>query len=136
MLKIKKHLLTLLVVLTALSALASQDESSPKKYQLKLEFTGPTYKWHRTVEFREDFHFFMDDAPIQGAITGFIAGVIYEKKGAGYISLTIGKTIDKGDRDADIGGVKYFKFQENKTFDVPMTSGDFKTCKATLVPIK
>ena len=119
----------LFVVVGATSAFAGE-----RQFRITLEFSEPTYKCSEVVDFREDFHFFMEHSPFPDV--PFVGGTIYPKDGVDYISLRLGTSkLDKTE-GVRLGGIKHLKLPDTLTFDIPPAANHFKRCKVTIVPLK
>ncbi|MCP5537261.1 MAG: hypothetical protein H7A51_13655 [Akkermansiaceae bacterium] len=133
-----KSLFYALIMFFAVSAVSHADFAA--RYKVQIEFEGPKYKWHRTVKFRDDFHFFLDNAPLKkGYAVGSIAGVVYPKKGKLYctISMWASKKLksEETGNSYSIGEVKFLAVPKSLKFDIPMSDkSGFKKCTVTLIP--
>jgi hypothetical protein len=118
-----------LVIATAL--LTSSAFAGEKKYRLTLIFTEPSFKWSRVIEYRDDFHLFLDAAPfptVKGGI--FVAGTVYPKAGFDYVSVTLGTSLDNKEYGRTLGIVKHLRLSKDGYFDIPAVGSTYKTCKA------
>lgn len=128
--------LGLLILTLAVCCLSARAEEA-RRYRLTLKFSGPEYRWSRTVTFREEFHLILDKAPLGEGYWGFVTGVIYPKKDGLYATLGLGKMRDKIETDgASLGGVRYRKLPRGLSIEAPMESKDFQRCTATFTPVK
>ena len=139
------HIVLLLLFLISSHAYSG----SAKNYTVYIEFQRKGYtkgkkellhKWRRTVEYREDFHFFLDRIPLRdGFNVGSIAGVIYPKNGSLHCTLQLWASRELKSEVAgniySIGEVKFFKLPKSLKFDLPLTEGSlFQKCTVTLTP--
>jgi hypothetical protein len=138
-----------LLLLLSLSGLAHAQFASRYKVELLFERPGYQdgktellYKWHRTVDFREDFHFFLDQAPLKSGYTvGSIAGVVYPKQGDLHCSLSLWavKELKSEVRDNgySIGQKKFFKVPKSMKFELPLSKDSgFQKCIVTITAAK
>jgi hypothetical protein len=143
------RLILIIFVFVSLTSI-SNSQFSPK-YKLNLLFESPgyekgkkelLYKWNRTVDFREEFHFFLDQAPLkEGYSVGVIAGVVYPKNGALYCTLSLSAVKDlkaeTSDNAYQIGEARFFKIPKSMTFELPLSKeSGFQKCTVTITPIK
>lgn len=144
-----KRLFQILLLLVSITSLAQGQFVT--KYKLSLVFEKPgyeegkkelLYKWHRTVDFREDFHFFLDDAPLkEGFNVGVVAGVIYPKKGELHCTLSLSAVRDlkreTRDNAYSIGETRFFRVPKSMTFELPLSKeSGFQKCRVTIAPLK
>lgn len=138
--------LTLLLLCLTVTSMAQGQFAS--KYKLSLLFERPgyeegkkelLYKWNRTVDFREEFHFFLDQAPLkEGHYVGVITGVIYPKNGAMHCTLSLSASEDPKDESGkskwySIGETRFFKVPKSMKFDLPLAEGSgFQKCTVTI----
>lgn len=143
-----KTLFRALLFLMWLSGLAHGQFA--KSYKVALLFERPgyepgktelLYKWQRTVAFREEFHFFLDKAPLnEGYTVGSIAGVVYPKQGALYCSLSLwavkGLKLETADNGYSIGEAKFFKIPKSMKFELPLSKDSgFQKCTVTITAV-
>lgn len=102
-----------------------------KQYRLTLVFSGPDFKWSQVITYREDFHYFLNTAhfPAVHEVV-YIAGVIYPKNGADYISLTIGTSHLNKESGEALGAVKFLKLPRSGSFDIPPIGSPYRACHA------
>lgn len=140
--------LTLLLLLLCLSVTSMAHGQFASKYKINLLFERPGYeegkkellfRWNRTVDFREEFHFFLDQAPLKAeSYLGVITGVIYPKNGAMYCTLSLSASEDPKDESGrskwySIGDTKFFKVPKSMTFELPLAEGSgFQKCTVTI----
>ncbi len=138
-----------LLLLLSLSGLAHAQFATRYKVELLFERpgyqdgkTGLLYKWHRTVDFREDFHFFLDQAPLkQGYTVGSIAGVVYPKQGELHCSLSLWAVkelkSEAPDNGYSIAEKKFFKVPKSMKFELPLSKDSgFQKCTVTITAAK
>ncbi len=115
------------------------------RYQVSIAFYdkgegGRVHKWRRTVDFRDEFHFFLDRIPLrEGFNTGSIAGVLYPKNGQLHCTLQLWASRDlKAEVPGNsyrISEVKYLKVPASLTFELPLEEESiFQKCVITLRP--
>lgn len=137
---------TLLLLCLTITSMAQGQFAT--KYKISLLFERPgyeagkkelLYRWNRTVDFREEFHFFLDQAPLKdGNYLGVVTGVIYPKNGAMHCSLTLSASEDPKDESGrskfySIGETRFFKVPKSMTFDLPLAEGSgFQKCTVTI----
>lgn len=139
--------LTFLFLCLSVTSMAHGQFASKYKISLLFEQTGYKegkkellYKWNRTVGFREDFHLFLDEAPLKaGYGMGVIAGVVYPKNGALHCTLSLSAAEDLKDESGKfyrIGETRFFKVPKSMTFELPLADGSgFQRCTVTIKPV-
>lgn len=126
--KRRRHFLAtlLLGMVPCLSA-----QAKTRRYRLTLVFSEPDFKWTRTIDYRENFHLFLDASPfptVKDII--YVVGTVYPKKGEDHVTIAIGTTVDKNDAGELLGEVRYLKLPKSGEFDIPPVGKHFKACKA------
>jgi len=142
------RLIQIACLLVCLTSMAQGQFS--KKYKLSLLFERPgyaegkkelLYKWNRTIDFRDEFHLFLDGAPLKEEYNvGVIAGVIYPKNGELYCTLSLWAVKDLKAETAgnaySIGEARFFKVPSSMTFELPLSKDSgFQKCTVTIKPI-
>lgn len=106
-------------------------QAKTRRYRLTLVFSEPDFKWTRVIDYRDNFHLFLDASPfptVKDII--FVAGTVYPKKGEDHVSIAIGTTVDKTDAGELLGEVRHLKLPKGGEFEISPVGKHFKACKA------
>lgn len=130
----RRRFLSLLLPAIALSAAPAM--AAERRYRLTLIFSELDFKWSRVIEYRDDFHLFLNANPfptVKGGI--YVAGIVYPKKGVDYVSVVIGTTLSNGpvsykEIGPSLGEIKFLKLPKDGRFQIPPIGGHYKSCQA------
>jgi hypothetical protein len=125
----RRYFISLLFLGFTLFTSSASDKE--KRYRLTLIFSEPDFKWSRVIEYRDDFHLFLDANPfptVKDII--YVAGTVYPKDGSDRVSVNIGTSFVNKESGETLGAVKHLKLPKDGQFDIPPIGVHYKTCKA------